>query len=186
MQHFSVFLYFFLTFAEFCRKKSRVSRRRGQSLAALAQKKGGDFQEYDSRGTIFEPQHTSRRSPVSARVTGLHAFCFTASRAQNAEQKRNGYGTNIPRRYGARFASPRCRKILDAHGFPAIRNRSFSTISQCVHSAKSCILSNYTSHEKLDFRHPYFPSFSDSGATAHSVIFRKLPMCTFRQKLRPK
>lgn len=115
----------------------------------------------------------------------FHAFCFTAS-ARKAEQKRNEYGTNIPRRYGARFASPRFRKTLDAHGFPAIRNRSFSTISQCVHSAKSCILSNYTSHEKLDFRHPYFPSFSDSGATAHSVIFRKLPMCTFRQKLRPK
>lgn len=116
---------------------------------------------------------------------------FMRSASQHPARKmRNKSGTSMEQTfrvgYGARFASPCCRKALDAHGFPAIRNRSFSTISQCVHSAKSCILSNYTSHEKLDFRHPYFPSFSDSGATAHSVIFRKLPMCTFRQKLRPK
>ena len=93
-------------------------------------------------------------------------------------------GTKAERVWNKHSASVRS-KVRFAP-LPEIRNRSFSTISQCVHSAKSCILSNYTSHEKLDFRHPYFPSFSDSGATAHSVIFRKLPMCTFRQKLRPK
>lgn len=115
---------------------------------------------------------------------------FMRSASQHPARKmRNKSGTSMEQTFRVgteQFASPRFRKTLDAHGFPAIRNRSFSTISQCVHSAKSCILSNYTSHEKLDFRHPYFPSFSDSRAPAHSVIFRKLPMCTFRQKLRPK
>lgn len=76
-------------------------------------------------------------------------------------------------------------KLLMRMDFPRSEIAHFLQFHN-VYSAKSCILSNYTSHEKLDFRHPYFPFFSDSGATAHSVIFRKLPMCTFRQKLRPK
>lgn len=116
---------------------------------------------------------------------------FMRSASQHPARKmRNKSGTSMEQtfRVGTEQGSlrPVSGKLLWRMDFPQIRNRSFSTISQCVHSAKSCILSNYTSHEKLDFRHPYFPSFSDSGATAHSVIFRKLPMCTFRQKLRPK
>lgn len=53
-------------------------------------------------------------------------------------------------------ALTRCRKPLDAHGFPAIRYCSFSAFLQCVHSKKVAVLSNCTFHTKLYFRHPHY------------------------------
>ena len=112
---------------------------------------------------------------------------FMRSASQHPARKmRNKSGTSMEQtfRVGTEQGSlrPVSGKLLMRMDFPRSKIAHFLQFHN-VHSAKSCILSNYTSHEKLDFRHPYFPSFSDSGATAHSVIFRKLPMCTFRQKL---
>ena len=91
MQHFSIFLYFFLTFAEFCRKKSRVSRRRGQSLAALAQKKGRDF-----KNRIQEALFSNLSTPPEEVLCPQGSRDFMRSASQHPARKmRNKSGTSV-------------------------------------------------------------------------------------------
>ena len=118
MQHFSVFLYFFLTFAGFCRKKSRVSRRCGQSLAAFAQKKGEIF-----KNRIQEALFSNLSTPTEEVLCPQGSRDFMRSASQHPARKmRNKSGTSMEQtfRVGTEQGSlrPVSGKLLMRMDFP--------------------------------------------------------------------